>query len=180
MAGAPPKVYPEGTGIRLPAGRPLVLQVHYNLAGGDLPDRSAVALQLAEQVDREAFVLSVANTRFEVPPGEAEVTDVATRRLFGEDVPLRIHGIAPHMHRLGRSLQVEVWDAEHADCLVDVPRWDFDWQDLFFYEEPVDVRGSHRVAIACTWDTRGATEPVTWGDGTADEMCLALLYVTRR
>ena len=29
-----------------------------------------------------------------------------------------------------------------------------------------------------TYDTRGRTDPVKWGENTTDEMCLGVVYVT--
>ena len=57
-------------------------------------------------------------------------------------------------------------------CGVDVPRWDFAWQLYYFYEQPVRLGPGDRIRVTCTFDTRGATEPVMPGWGTGDEMCL--------
>ncbi|MCO4774157.1 MAG: hypothetical protein KDA24_29270, partial [Deltaproteobacteria bacterium] len=91
---------------------------------------------------------------------------------------VQVHAVAPHMHKRGRSMQVEMWDLGAYECMLDLPRWDFDWQSLYFYEEPVTVKGGWNVRTTCTFDTRGAEQNVVWGDGTDDEMCLALFYVT--
>ncbi len=38
--------FTDGTGVPLQAGRALFIQIHYNIAGGAYPDRTAVDLQL--------------------------------------------------------------------------------------------------------------------------------------
>ena len=64
------------------------------------------------------------------------------------------------------------------DCVLDVDRWDFDWQLSYFLEEPIDVQRGETISLHCTFDTRGETEVIRWGEGTGDEMCLAFFYVT--
>ena len=88
------------------------------------------------------------------------------------------------MHTLGQTLRMTrrpIGDTDGSDevCLGDVPRWDFHWQQLAFYDEPIVVDGSDQIDVTCTWDTRGRTEPIVWGEGTQDEMCLVFVYITR-
>ena len=90
-----------------------------------------------------------------------------------------VWGVFPHMHTLGRKLRAEVDHANQTTCLVDVPRWDFNWQQGYFYADgPKLAGGGDMLRIACTHDTTSRGEPTTWGEGTNDEMCLAFLYVS--
>lgn len=59
--GMLPVLYPENTGFRLKEDDFIVLQIHYNLTAGVMPDQSSVALQLEpESPDmRELFVFTV-------------------------------------------------------------------------------------------------------------------------
>ena len=67
--------------------------------------------------------------------------------------------------------------------LLDIPRWDFEWQ--FNYELAADValEAGDEIRIECSWD-RSLRDPdlepayVLWADGTDDEMCFATV-VTR-
>jgi hypothetical protein len=178
--GTPPVVYPEGTGVRLTPGMQLILQVHYHLDEPEPePDRSRIDLMLAPSVQNEAVLLPVGNWWFELEPGQSSVSDTQVDLDFiGPIGEVELHAVAPHMHTRGRSMQVEVGLGAKRQCLLDVPEWDFEWQGLFFYEEPITVGGGAMLRISCTWDTRDADEVTTWGDGTDDEMCLALFYVT--
>ena len=65
-------------------------------------------------------------------------------------------------------------------CLADVPRYDFGYQQFFFYQDPIVVPPGPggTFTISCTYDTRGETQTTHWGEGTNDEMCIAALYVT--
>ena len=95
-------------------------------------------------------------------------------------VPYRIWGGYPHMHKLGRTMQVSLWDGGQDRCLAQVSDYNFSWQQFFFYDKPVIVPPTAvgSLSITCGYDTRGAMSTVRWGEGTADEMCIAGLYVT--
>ena len=176
--GLPATTFPEGTGVRIPAGRPMVLQLHYNLADGVRADQSTVHLRTEPDVAVEAAIETYAHTGFRLPPGEAYVQ---AERYFpvarpGYPGTITVWGIAPHLHTLGRTLSVEIWNDTEHQCVVDVATWDFDAQGLYFFEEPLVVRGDDQMRLTCGWDTRQADGPVTWGEGTADEMCVAIVY----
>jgi len=59
----------------------------------------------------------------------------------------------------------------------DVPRWDFNWQLQYFYEQPRTLSGNDTLRVTCTFDTSGETEPVLPGWGTHNEMCLMGLFL---
>ena len=70
-----------------------------------------------------------------------------------------------------------------------VPEWDFHWQQLYFYDEPIEVVVGDKLRISCTWDNRESNQPIvngvrrtpqrlTWGEGTLEEMCLNFFYTT--
>jgi hypothetical protein len=168
---------PKGTGLPLVAGRKLILQVHYNLTAGSFPDRTLVRLQTAASVTHPASYLAIADTRMSVAPGQALGT--TTRTVNGTTTPILVHGVLPHMHTLGRTLRVTANAAGSDTCLVDVDRWDFHWQNAWWYRAPLEFASVSQLTISCAYDTRNRTTAVTWGEGTNDEMCLSYLYVTQ-
>lgn len=174
--------YPEGTGVYVPAGRRLVMQIHYNLSAGAAPDQTALAVALAPSVENDALMLPLADDDWEIPANTPEFSYKFTQSLLGLPEPLSIHGIFPHMHTAGRKLRFEMKNIGQADstqCLGDIQRWDFHWQQVAFYDEPVVVDGGHQLDVTCTWDTTGRDVPTVWGEGTGDEMCLVFVYVTK-
>ena len=177
--GTPVTRYPAGTGVRIPGGRKAVLQIHYNLAEGVLPDHTRIRLHLVDAVLHEALIAPLANVELSLPPGQMLVTSAAAGEI--PDGPgLDMLGVYPHMHLRGRTLQVERLRDGQTTCLLNVPSWEFHWQEFFFYDSPVDLRAGDRLRITCGYDTRGDTKTVTWGEGTADEMCVAALYAVPR
>lgn len=173
--------YPEGTGVQLVAGRKMIMQVHYHLLPESRSDRTKVHLELQSTVDHPALTyLLPANVN--LPPGQEEAHAGFDYSLRDIGVPLSINvwGTLPHMHTRGKSLSVHRVDAETGEetCLVSVPQWDFQWQQQYFFTEPVRIGPDDRILLDCIFDTTGDTENVRWGDGTNDEMCLVGVYVT--
>jgi hypothetical protein len=58
-------------------------------------------------------------------------------------------------------------------------KWDFHWQQLFFYDQPQTITPDDVVDVNCTYDTTHRTTDVKWGESTQDEMCLIGVYVAR-
>lgn len=170
--------YPEGIGVRLQPGAPVVVQMHYNtLAGPGMSDRTEVDLRVVADGVTPARFAGIADLGLALAPGEEEVTVQHTSPIGKPTgAPLRVHGVFPHMHTLGRSLTIRhpAGDA----CVIDVPRYAFHWQLLYFYERPIDLPADPELEITCRFDTRTRTEVTRWGEGTLDEMCVAGLLVT--
>ena len=63
------------------------------------------------------------------------------------------------------------------ECLLSIPRWDFDWQRAYFYEQPITASLEDVMKVTCEWSTLEDEVPVRPGFGTGDEMCLVGLMV---
>lgn len=186
--------YPDKTGLFLDSREQLVIQVHYNLSNPELAgasDQTRIALHLEPEVERPGqFVLpdGLLSTLFEgepatLPPGQA---DYAYSWAMPLSEPLEeagveafdVYGVFPHMHELGTSMSVTFTREGEADtCVADVPRWDFDWQLFYRFEEPLVVTADQTLEVTCHFDTRGREEPTLPGWGTQNEMCLAGLFM---
>ncbi len=103
--------------------------------------------------------------------------------------PETVRGVAGHMHLLGRSIKIEVNPGTaKARTLLNVPVWNFDDQGSKPIKPAVLTPGD-TVKVTCRHSQRlrdqlpsfeGQPDKyVVWGEGTTDEMCLALLLVTR-
>ncbi len=85
-----------------------------------------------------------------------------------------IFSVGAHMHELGRSFRLELNPGEEdSTLLLDIPDWDFHWQDHYFFVEPLQVARGVVLRMTCVWDNSLSDEPryVVWGEGTSDEMC---------
>ncbi len=183
--------YPEGTGIRFEPGDVLVLQMHYYLANAGGDDSTAVRLSMADQVEREGalglfdqFLFSgFSGGGVELEPGKPSVIygwDAALSSFVGDlggASEFEVLGILPHMHRLGQRMQVDFQIDGEQSCGAYINNWDFDWQQVFFYEQPPVLKPSDRIKVTCEWNTEGVQNPVTPGFGSENEMCLIGVYV---
>jgi Copper type II ascorbate-dependent monooxygenase, C-terminal domain/Copper type II ascorbate-dependent monooxygenase, N-terminal domain len=176
--GAGAILLPEGTGVQLAAKRDLIIQIHYNLDNGTMSDRTQVALQFATKPVITAQYWSMADTELRLPPGKKQVESMSSVAL--DPGRFTIYGAMPHMHTLGRTLQVDVEADGASRCLVNVDRWDFHWQNAWWYEEPLLIDKPSSMSIRCGYDTSDKTSIVTWGENTSDEMCLSFLYITTK
>ncbi|MFO7563233.1 MAG: hypothetical protein R6X02_11365 [Enhygromyxa sp.] len=187
--------FPNDSGALLRPGEVLVVQIHYNMhAPGVLgqSDSTAINLRLEPEVSREVlFELpdGLLHTMLDgephsLPPGEAEhrfTFSLPTDRYhawLGSD-RVELWGVFPHMHNYGVGMQARVLDAEGRErsCVVDVFRWEYQWQLYYFYERPIVLAPGDTLEVTCVYDTRGTSEPIWPGWGTHNEMCLLGLYV---
>lgn len=107
------------------------------------------------------------------------------------DDELTIWNAGLHMHLFGKRGRVEVRDigGGNEQCMVDIPEWDFDWQSSYAFEQPMSWTADQELHLQCWWDNSAENQPIVdgqplepadldWGDGTLDEMCLGILYVS--
>ncbi|MCI0570450.1 MAG: hypothetical protein L0Y66_06840 [Myxococcaceae bacterium] len=204
--GASALKQPEGTGAPLEVGQVAVIQVHYNLRaqGATQPDRTRLELAFApkgtESTLRETMTIPVADPQLNIPPGAVDHVEEAALTadawsggfftfFFGPN-GLDIVGLTGHMHMLGKHFVLTRTRAGQTTTLLEIPRWDFHWQNGYQPVQSIDIRSSDVVTIRCVYDNTserreagGFLSPmgeVNWGEGTEDEMCLAFLQVARR
>jgi hypothetical protein len=96
--------------------------------------------------------------------------------------------IAAHMHLLGVSMRVTLNPGtSQAKLLLNVPNYDFNYQRAYNMKTPVLVHPGDKIGVSCTYNpalrqeipyTRNlAPQFITWGWGSADEMCLAIASI---
>lgn len=173
--GSPAVIFPPGTGITLPAGKVFAMQVHYNTAGGVGADLTSIKLMYATAPVTGATLLPIVDRDFAIPPNAQSYTHAKS---FANPLglPIKVWGLLPHMHTKGQRITITV-DSEPETCLIDIPRWDFHWQQQYFRPTPYTMKGTEAIRISCTWSNPTA-RTITWGEGTDDEMCFAYVYAT--
>jgi hypothetical protein len=100
-----------------------------------------------------------------------------------------IYGVAGHMHLRGRDISVVLNPGTPAEqTLLHIPAWVFHWQDVYYLKQPVAIGPGDTVRVRCAFDNSKDGQPVIgdkqltpryvlWGEGSTDEMCLAMLSV---
>jgi hypothetical protein len=176
-------LYPDDLGIEVVPGRPLIVQMHYNTAATAEPgpDSTAIDLQVQKDGILPGAFTQVLDLEMNLPPGQKDATEIVTGSLEGKmpkPGPAQIYGVFPHMHELGRTMHVSASTSGGQErCLVDVPRYDFHWQRMYFFDKPISVETADQLKVHCVFDTTTKTEVTKWGESTQDEMCVVGLFV---
>jgi hypothetical protein len=190
--------FPAGTGVPVEPGSKIIMQVHYNLVTWDgEPDRTSIDVMVDTSVEREAQWAFFADPTWffggemPIPAGDPDVVHTFSMDptgYIGGDFD--VYQVGVHMHTRGTKATFDVVRPDESEqCVLDVPRWDFDWQFPYRLQEPVRVSEGDQLRITCHWDNSPGNQPfvggmqtppvdINWGDGTKDEMCLGLVYVT--
>ncbi len=170
--------FPATTGIQLSAGRKVIMQIHYNMASGSFEDQTTIKLTLQDQVAKPGIMSIVGDNDLNIPAGLAAHVETDDFDLAFVRRPIQVWGVLPHMHELGSKYRLDHISGDQSECLIDVPRWDFNWQLGYFLEEPIVLQPADSLRTTCTFDSRSRTEMTHFGENTTDEMCLALVFAT--
>jgi hypothetical protein len=179
-----PRFAPKGLGMKIPKGSKVVMQVHYFPNGETKLDQTRVGLHLAkEPIESNIMSAPIVNFSFLIPPGKARHKVVATGQV-PPGTNIKLIGVTPHMHLLGTQIKLEATlPGGKKQCLVNIPKWDFQWQGTYTYKEPITLPGGTKLKLTTFYDNslknpRNPSNPpkaVHWGERTTDEMCLAFI-----
>ena len=181
--GLQPYVLPDGVGYQLPKGADIVLQVHYYRTGHTERDQSRVGLYFSKtEKTTKLHVDSAINTKFVIPAGEKRYGVNATKQIKKDSYLL---ATMPHMHLLGRDMRIIAHPPTGKPIdLIWIQDWDFNWQDIYYYSQPIFLPVGTRISLVAHYDNskdnptnpHNPPIPVGWGDKTTDEMCIGFLY----
>lgn len=184
--------------MRLPQGSNLMLEMHYTPNGKSVQDQSEVAIRFAKsKPDLELEVWYSFRKRADlVIPANIENHTLEDIYHFGSHTDgkaVLIHAMEPHMHVRGKSFRLELVNAgavnprdmqdfrdsmrDHGEEILSVPVWDFGWEKLYRFQEPILVRPTQAILATASWDNT-ANNPrnpdpqvdVVWGQQTVQEM----------
>src|SRR5262249_35114834 len=88
--------------------------------------------------------------------------------------------LSPHMHLRGKAFRFEaVFPSGKREVLLNVPRYDFNWQLRYELAEPKRLPKGTRLVCIAEYDNSAnnlanpdPTKSVAWGDQTTDEMLI--------
>ena len=179
--GGGPWRAPEGMAVKIPAGAELVFEMHYTPNGTPQQDRSYVGLEFADPatVRKQIMCVMPANTDFEIPPG-ANHHEVRKSWYFPADSLLLV--MRPHMHLRGKAFRYEAVYPDGTDeILLDVPRFDFNWQNNYVLATPKRLPAGTEMRCTAWFDNSednlsnpDPSATVRWGDQTTEEMMIGI------
>lgn len=172
------RLLPEGFAKRLPAGSKISFQIHYTPNGHATQDQMKIGFVFAPQPPQyEVHVASLAKPGLNIPPGEANHIEVAETPLPSN---MMFMSFMPHMHVRGKAFKYEIITPDgKTETLLDIPRYDFNWQIQYQYSQPKFIPGGSTVRITATFDNSTGnpanpdpTKTVRWGQQTYEEMMI--------
>jgi hypothetical protein len=213
-----------GSDVAIPVqpGAALVVQFHYHPGGiANEPDDTRIDLRLSSTIPRMTYMIGAWGNAFAAPELLAGPNDPPEGPAFyvPREVPdhrehMRFQVVTdstdrfpllfayPHMHYIGVELSVKIERATPrageptSECLVNVDRWDFDWQRTYQYDAAIEdlptVGNGDIVDVDCTYDNTmdnpfvqraleelGLPRPIDvfLGEESLDEMCLGIFGI---
>ena len=164
------------------AGSDIVFEMHFNPNGKEAIDHSELGLYFADAppARRVLAIDTLRDLDLQIPPQDGNYISKASMTL-GE--PARLLSVQPHMHVRGKSMQVvAVYPDGRRETLLNVPKYDFNWQTTYVLKDPVTLPAGTRLESTAGFNNspNNAFNPdpastVHWGDQTTDEMHIAFL-----
>jgi peroxiredoxin len=184
--GMPAITGPENYAVRIPAGSRLGFQVHYTPNGAPQKDRSEAGLVFSDpaHVEKEVRVQAALNVKFLIPPGHPDYVVHAQKKLSRDAM---LYTLTPHMHYRGKSFRfTAVYPDGGEEILLDVPRYDFNWQIIYQLKTPKRLPAGTVVKLDAHFDNSADNplnpdpgQTVYWGDQTWDEMMLGSMTLSQ-
>ena len=179
------RLTPAGSGLLLPKGADIVLQVHYHKSGKPEVDQTKIGLYFTKgEIDKQVRIMLLVNPALRIPAGDDNYVERAA-----VTIPTDITALAatPHMHLLGKEMELTATLPDDTKKkLVRVDDWDFNWQMTYVFKEPIKLPKGTTVDLMARYDN-SANNPsnpsnppraVKWGEQTTDEMCIAFVPYT--
>ncbi|WP_373651311.1 redoxin domain-containing protein [Schlesneria sp. DSM 10557] len=174
-----------GYARRVPAGSKLVFQMHYTPNGAPQEDLTQIGLTFIpeSEVTHEVFTLLGIDQEFEIPPHAADFAVHSSVSWFPKRAELL--AIVPHMHVRGKAIQVAGRRGDSVQTLLDVPRYDFNWQHVYELTTPLKLDQLDELMFTAHFDNSAGnpanpdpSQTVTWGDQTWEEMAVTFFEVS--
>ncbi len=168
--------FPDGAGVLLRANAHLQFQTHYTPNGKAVRDVTRVGYYLHKNPPKYEMRLQFLNSRSLRIPAGAQAHTESVAYTFRNNVLL--YSLMPHAHLRGRAARFTAhYPDGREETLLSVPKYDFNWQTVYQFQEPKIMPSGTRLVFDMTWDNsaRNPANPdpareVPWGDQTWDEM----------
>jgi hypothetical protein len=176
--GMAPQFWKPGQARLIKAGSSLVFQMHYTTNGKPAHDRTKIGMIFSKHPPTQQIVAMQAAAHWlQIPPGEANYHLDASATMH-ENCDLV--GMRVHMHLRGKSMIFRaVYPSGESEVLLDVPKYDFNWQPYYYLETPKPLPRGTRIDVSAVFDN-SANNPfnpnpastVFWGPQSWDEMMI--------
>jgi hypothetical protein len=187
-SGSDASIYPDGYGLLLKKGTRVTFDIHYHKEPGPgtgvTDTKSQIGFYFCKEKPRSPLSgLTMFHFQIDIPPGEPnyKIGPIATK--VRRDIELV--GLMPHMHTRGKAAKFEaIYPDGTREILLEVPRYDFGWQTVYYYKEMKKLPKGSTVEYTAWYDNspeygelRGfdPAQRVTFGQKSSDEMMMGFV-----
>jgi hypothetical protein len=171
----------------IPPNSDLLVQMHYHRTGKVETDLSTIELYFAKEETNPTMELRITNINDEgflvMPPNQRKHTNFE----WPVEEDCQIVSIAPHGHFLTLSQTITLVRPDGTrQTLVHVPLYDFNWQKLYTFLEPIPVAKGSKVHVSSLMDNTSGNphnphkppQAIFMGENTTDEMVFPFMAIT--
>jgi hypothetical protein len=152
--------------------------MHYSTIGKAASDRTKIGLVFAREPVTEQIVSMMATPSvLRIPP---QIADYQVNGLARLRTDAKLVSMRPHMHVRGKSFEFRaVYPDGTSELLLNVPKFDFNWQPYYYLEDPKPFPAGTRIEVIAHFDNSSnnpfnpdPSVTVLWGPQTWDEMMI--------
>ena len=181
IPGDTPDLAPPNTGGLVKAGSVLKLNMHYTPNGRETVDNSQLGVwfyplgEVPEERMSGQCACVFPNTWTTIPANDPAFEQTASIVIEND---AHIHSYLPHMHFRGKRMRfVADYPDGTSEELINVAKYNYNWQLSYTYNEPKFVPGGTKITATAAWDNSGQNPAnpnpdrnVDWGNESWDEM----------
>ncbi len=190
--GAQAHAYPGDLAMPLRKGTDLVFQYHFHPDGKPEKEKSMVGLYFAKQPPSRTMTHIGLPPIFgvfagvNIPPG---AKDFRVSDSFVLPVDVEAISVGAHAHYLGKEMKLTAtFPGGDTKTLLWIKKWDFAWQDRYWFSNAVTLPKGTRLDAEVSWDNsdenpKNPSSPpvqVKWGEESLDEMGAVNLLVVAK
>ncbi len=159
-------------------GSVLIFQMHYTTNGVAAKDRTSIGLTFAKgPVEKRYIITGPSSRNLAIPAGDS---NYESRSSFTFKEDSHIWGFMPHMHVRGKDFKYTLVLPDGTQkVLLNVPKYDFNWQLNYWLKAPVAAPKGSRIDCVAHHDNStnnkynpDPTRTIYWGDQTWEEMMI--------
>lgn len=185
--------YPEGFGLPLKKGTRVTFDIHYHKEAGPGTgawDRSHIGFKLSDKPPRREISMGsgpISTFAINIPPGEKRYKLGPLAREYKEAV--EIISLMPHMHMRGTEALFEaVYPDGKRETLLHVPRYDFSWQTVYYYNKLKRIPAGTKIEYTAWYDNSpemaairkfDPQQTVKFGQASTDEMMMGFVMAAK-
>jgi mono/diheme cytochrome c family protein len=180
--GAAARRLPEGLARPLPKGSDLILQMHFHPTGKIEREQATVGFHFASAPPKRTLTalqlppVFGALAGIDIPAGEKSYV---IKDSFTMPIDVDVIGGSGHAHYLATEMHMTATlpDGRKQE-LFGIPNWQFNWQEGYYFAEPVRLPKGTRLDVEIAYDNSSANpnnpntplKRVRWGQQSTDEM----------